>query len=200
VTDTGQPSTDDPFHVCFSHGRDSGPWGTKIAAMADLARDRGCAVESIDYRGLDDPGARVERLISHCRACSRGLVLVGSSMGGHVAAAASAELEVEGLFLIAPAFYMPGYEPATPAPRARRVCVVHGWNDDVVPVGNSLRWATEHGAELHVIDGDHRLTDRLFQINRLFDWFLHDLRQDVARHADGTLNDAARSPVSQSGR
>ncbi len=31
-------------------------------------------------------------------------------MGGHVAAAASEQLEVAGLFLIAPAFYMPGYE------------------------------------------------------------------------------------------
>jgi predicted alpha/beta hydrolase family esterase len=121
-------------------------------------------------------------------------------MGGHVAATASADLDVEGLFLIAPAFYMPGYEPLTPVPRARRVCLVHGWDDEVVPPDNSLRWAAEHGAELHMIDGDHRLTDRLFQINRLFDWFLHDLRQGIARASAGTLNDAARSPASQAGR
>ena len=95
--------------VCFSHGKESGPWGTKIAAMADLARDRGLAVESIDYRGMDDPLARVEKLVGHCAPLDRPLVLVGSSMGGHVAAAASARLPgVEGLFLLAPAFFMPG--------------------------------------------------------------------------------------------
>ncbi len=38
--------------------------------------------------------------------------------------------------------------------------------------------ATEHRAELHVIDGDHRLTDRVFEINRLFDWLLHDLQHE----------------------
>ena len=43
------------LYVCFSHGQESGPWGTKISAMADLARDRGCQVESIDYRGLEWP-------------------------------------------------------------------------------------------------------------------------------------------------
>ncbi|MGD8977869.1 MAG: alpha/beta fold hydrolase [Gammaproteobacteria bacterium] len=169
--------TAENLYVCFSHGQESGPWGTKISAMADLARDRGCEVESLDYRGLDQPGDRVERLIGHCRDLDQRLVLVGSSMGGHVAATASSKLQVEGLFLIAPAFYMPGYEPLTPTPRAARISVVHGWRDDVVPVANSIRWATEHRAELHVIDGDHRLADRIFEINRLFDWLLHDLQQ-----------------------
>ncbi|MGB5621823.1 MAG: alpha/beta fold hydrolase [Gammaproteobacteria bacterium] len=167
------------LYVCFSHGQESGPWGTKISAMADLARDRGCDVESVDYRGLDRPGDRVDRLVEHCRPLDQRLVLVGSSMGGHVAAAASGQLEVAGLFLIAPAFFMPGYEPLTPTPRASRVSVVHGWRDDVVPVANSIRWCTEHRAELHLIDGDHRLTDRVFEINRLLDWLLHDLQQGV---------------------
>jgi pimeloyl-ACP methyl ester carboxylesterase len=163
-------------YVCFSHGKESGPWGTKIAAMADLARDRGLAVESLDYRGIDDPSARVARLVAHCGDIDRPLVLVGSSMGGHVAAAASAQLpEVLGLFLIAPAFYMPGYESLTPEPRARRITIVHGWRDDVVPVANSIRFAARHRAGLHLIDGDHRLVDHVFEINRFFDWFLDDL-------------------------
>ncbi len=166
---------DQELYVCFSHGQQSGPWGTKIAAMAELARDRGYELESIDYRGIDLPGERVEKLLAHCRPLARRFVLVGSSMGGHVAAAASAQLEVAGLFLIAPAFYMPGYEQLTPVPHADRVVVVHGWRDEVVPVGNSIRWATEHRADLHVIDGDHRLTDQMFEINRLFDGLLHDL-------------------------
>lgn len=200
MTIDSNTATDETFYVCFSHGKESGPWGTKIAAMADLARDRGCEVESLDYRGLDDPAERVARLLTHCRTVPRQLVLVGSSMGGHVAAAASAELEVAGLFLIAPAFYMPGYESLTPVPKARLITVVHGWRDEVVPPENSLRWAAEHGAELHMIDGDHRLTDRLFHVNRLFDWFLHDLRNGMRHAGAATVSSAARSPVSQSGR
>jgi pimeloyl-ACP methyl ester carboxylesterase len=72
----------EPLYVCFSHGKESGPWGTKIAAMADLARDRGLGVESLDYRGMDDPSARVDKLVAHCENIARPLVLVGSSMGG----------------------------------------------------------------------------------------------------------------------
>jgi pimeloyl-ACP methyl ester carboxylesterase len=163
-------------YVCFSHGKESGPWGSKIAAMAELARDRGLEVESLDYRGMDDPAARVAKLVAHCGALQKPLVLVGSSMGGHVAAAASAALpDVRGLFLIAPAFYMPGYEALTPTPRAARITIVHGWRDDVVPVDNSIRFAREHRAGLHLIDGDHRLTDHVFEINRVFDWFLDDV-------------------------
>ena len=163
-------------YVCFSHGKESGPWGSKISAMADLARDCGLEVESIDYRGMDDPLARVAKLVAHCQPLQKPLVLVGSSMGGHVAAAASAQLPaVRGLFLIAPAFYMPGYEALTPVPRATRITIVHGWRDDVVPVDNSIRFAREQHAGLHLIDGDHRLTDHIFEINRFFDWFLDDV-------------------------
>jgi pimeloyl-ACP methyl ester carboxylesterase len=163
-------------YVCFSHGKESGPWGTKIAAMADLARDRGLEVESLDYRGMD-AAARVETLVAHCATLGRPLVLVGSSMGGHVAAAASARLpDVRGLFLLAPAFFMPGYEALTPEPRAGRITIVHGWRDDIVPAANSIRFAAQHRAGLHLVDGDHRLTDHIFEINRFFDWFLDDLR------------------------
>ena len=129
------------LHVCFSHGKESGPWGNKIAAMADVARDRGVDVESIDYRGLKNPGHRVAKLLDHLENVPGPVLLVGSSMGGHVAAAASAEVGAAGLFLLAPAFYMPGYESLTPVPRARRIAIVHGWHDDVVPAANSVRFA-----------------------------------------------------------
>ena len=48
----------------FSHGKDSEPWGSKIAAMAEIAREEGFHVESVDYRGIDDPQARVTRLLA----------------------------------------------------------------------------------------------------------------------------------------
>ena len=44
------------------------------------------------------------------------------------------------------------------------ICIVHGWHDDVVPVDNSIRFARQCDAELHLIDSDHRLTDNVVEI------------------------------------
>ena len=74
------------MHIVFSHGKDGEPWGSKIIAMAEVARRHGLNVVSVDYRGLDDPQARVEKLLEECRTLNGSLVLVGSSLGGHVAA------------------------------------------------------------------------------------------------------------------
>lgn len=159
------------MHVVFSHGKESGPWGTKIRAMADAADRLGFEALSPDYRGMDDPADRVEKLARVCRALDRPPLLVGSSMGGHVAAAASAEIRALGLFLIAPAFYMPGYEHLTPDPGRQPIRIVHGWSDEVVPVGNSIRWAQEHGVEMTIIPGDHRLMGELDRVVELFEAF-----------------------------
>ena len=159
-------------HVVFSHGRESGPWGTKIAAMAEVARTEGYEADSVDYRGIDDPHDRMTRLLSYCRDLRGELVLVGSSLGGHVATAASTLLRARGLFLLAPAFYMPGHEQETPKPAPCPITIVHGWRDDVVPVENSIRYAREHGATLHIVDADHRMLDHVTLINYLFEYFL----------------------------
>src|SRR5690606_41972057 len=127
--------------VIFSHGKDSEPWGAKITAMAQVARRRGLAVESVDYRGMDDPLARVQKLLAFCGTITGDLVLVGSSMGGHVSAAVSAHVPVRGMFLLAPAFFMRGYEQYTPVPAECPIAIVHGWNDDIVPVENAIRFA-----------------------------------------------------------
>ncbi len=151
--------------VIFSHGQESGPWGTKIRAMADVVRGMGCECDSIDYQGIADPTERVEKLVAECSNIDDTLVLVGSSMGGHVATAAAEALGAAGLFVVAPAYYMPGYEDLTPRPPGMPIAIVHGWNDDVVPVENSIRFAQACNAELHVLDGGHRLTENIDEIN-----------------------------------
>ena len=151
--------------VIFSHGQESGTWGTKIRAMADCVRGMGCEADSIDYQGIADPTERATKLVDECGAIEAPLVLVGSSMGGHVATAAASPLHAAGLFVLAPAYYMPGYEELTPNPPGMPTCIVHGWRDDVVPVENSIRFAKSCNAELHVLDGDHRLTDNIDEIN-----------------------------------
>ena len=160
----------------FSHGKESGPWGSKITAMAAVVRNLHLTVESVDYRGLDDPMQRVEKLLGVARELHGPLLLVGSSMGGHVAAAAAARSNAAALFLLAPAFYMRGLEQHTPQDVAVPTVIVHGWHDDVVPVENSIRWAREHGATLHVLDSDHRLEDQIDAICVLLGNFLASLQ------------------------
>lgn len=147
--------------VVFSHGKESGPWGSKITAMAAVVRDLGVDVESVDYRGLDDPRDRVRKLIGVGAPLKNRLLLVGSSMGGYVSAAAAGALGARGLFLLAPAFYMAGYEEHTPQDVACPTAIMHGWHDDIVPVDNSIRWAREHQAALHLLNSDHRLEDQI---------------------------------------
>ena len=99
-------------------------------------------------------------------------LLVGSSMGGYVSAAAAATLRPRALFLLAPAFYMPGFEEYTPQDVPAPTTIVHGWHDDIVPVENSVRWAREHRATLHVLDSNHRLEDQIDAICVLLREFL----------------------------
>ncbi|HEV7613047.1 MAG TPA: alpha/beta fold hydrolase [Steroidobacteraceae bacterium] len=161
--------------VVFSHGKESGPWGSKITAMAAVVGDLHVAVESVDYRGLDDPADRVRKLLGVGKELPGPLILVGSSMGGHVAAAAASRLDARGLFLLAPAFYMAGYEEYTPQDVACPTVIVHGWHDDIVPADNSIRWAREHQAALHLLNSDHRLEDQIDAICVLLRAFLNAL-------------------------
>jgi pimeloyl-ACP methyl ester carboxylesterase len=143
-------------HICFSHGSESGPWGTKIRALADVARSKGWTVESLDYQGMEDPHARAAKLKAYCRARREPVALAGSSMGGFVATAAAAEVPAHGHFLMEPAFYVPG-------------------RDDVVPWEGSVRYAARCRARLALIDGDHRLTANLAEVSEFFRMFLEEL-------------------------
>ena len=158
--------------VYFSHGQESGPWGTKIKSMAERVRALSCRVESIDYQGIADPGERVQKLQEACADVAEPLVLVGSSMGGYVATAAAQSVNAAGLFVLAPAYYMPGFETLSPLPPGMPVTIVHGWRDDVVPVDNSIRFARAACATLHVLDSDHRLTDSIDEINDFLEQFV----------------------------
>ena len=163
--------------VLFSHGQESGPWGTKIRAMAERVRELGCHADSIDYQGIADPSDRVDKLLTTAREIDDQLILIGSSMGGHVATAAANSLGAKGLFVLAPAYFMSGFEGLTPNPPEMPICIVHGWRDDIVPVENSIRFARNCFAELHIIDGDHRLTANIEQINAILTTFVERIRQ-----------------------
>ena len=63
----------------------------------------------------------------------------------------------------------------TPTAPDMPIAIVHGWNDDVVPVENSIRFAKECNASLHILDADHRLTASIDDINGLLTQFIEGL-------------------------
>ncbi len=158
--------------VLFAHGKESGPWGSKIKHLAAIAEKHGAQVMSPDYSDLMDPDARVERLLSLPLPDHDRLVLVGSSMGGYISTVASQTLKPAGLFLMAPAFYIPGYRVQTPESGADTTCVVFGWRDELIPVESAIRFAQAQRVALHLLDGDHRLNAILPEVGALFERFL----------------------------
>lgn len=158
--------------VLFAHGKESGPWGSKIQHLARIAERHGAKTLSPDYSAFADPDERVRYLLGLSLIPHDGLVMVGSSMGGYVSTVASQTLRPLGLFLMAPAFYIPGYANPSPVSGAQRTCVVSGWNDEVIPVEHSVRFAQAHRTELHLLDSDHRLASVLDEVGGLFERFL----------------------------
>ena len=158
--------------VYFSHGKESGPRGTKIQRLAAMAETMGCVVDSVDYTDTMDPDLRVERLLEVLAEEKGSFVLVGSSMGGYVSLVASETVDAKAVFLMAPALYMPGYERREYHSRCSRIEIVHGRSDDVIPPENSIRYAKESDCALHLIDGDHALSGSLEVVAGLFEGFL----------------------------
>ncbi len=157
--------------IHFVHGKESGPWGRKITYLSAIAKDQGFEYESLDYSAIANPMERAEVLSRSCHARSPD-ILVGSSMGGWVATTATANISVRGLFLMAPAFYMPDYPQHLIGCQGSRIEIVHGWRDGVIPYQHSVRFGQEHGCTVHLIDDDHRLAARLDLLGEYFSAFL----------------------------
>ena len=168
-----------PEHLLvFAHGKESGPWGTKISHLAETAKAHGYAVISPDYRRQPDPDLRVAQLLALAPQARRAVVLAGSSMGGYVSAMAAGALAPDALFLIAPALYFPGYDREPPVPPALSH-VVHGWGDDIVAPDKAIRYAAKHRVPLTMLDAGHTLNERLPELSAL----LGDLLERAKLHA-----------------
>jgi pimeloyl-ACP methyl ester carboxylesterase len=159
-------------YVVFSHGQESGPWGRKISALAEVARSEGYEAHSVDYRGIDEPRARVAKLIDSCKELAGDLVLVGSSMGGYVSVASASLLHARGIFLMAPALYVEGLPELRQGVLDCPSVIVHGWRDDVIPFEHSVRFAQTYHSALHLLESDHRLHNQVRVIQYLFEYFL----------------------------
>ncbi|WP_150049518.1 MULTISPECIES: YqiA/YcfP family alpha/beta fold hydrolase [Methylomonas] len=158
--------------VIYNHGKDSIPWGEKALALASIAKTHGYAFISPDYQVSNDPDWRVRQLLNMDLSGYERIVLAGSSMGAYVATVAATHIKPAGLFLIAPAFYLPGYTCQTFEPYTSRIEVFHGWQDEVVPPEHAWRFCRTHRAVLHMLDADHRLLAVLPQMAEAFGRFL----------------------------
>jgi len=157
--------------VYFSHGKESGPWGSKIKRLSNIAIQQGHSVDSIDYSDILNPDLRVERLLNILNRSENDFLLVGSSMGGYVSLVASEQVDAKGVFLLAPALYIPGYKSQTYSKRTN-IEIIHGWSDEIIPPDNSIKFARSTGCTLHLISGDHRLNSSIEVVERLFLQFL----------------------------
>lgn len=155
------------LHLVFSHGKEGWPWGTKIKSMADGVKSAfDCELHSLYYRDLNSPEERAERLVKAISGLTGKIILIGSSMGAYASTLASAQVNVDGLLLLAPAFYLPGYQNPQPTTPCQQVTLIHGWGDEVVPYQHSIRFAQEHKASLKLVDDDHRLSADLDLLTR----------------------------------
>ena len=135
----------------------------------------GYQVNSLDYTGIADPDVRVDRLLDALRSEPVSVILVGSSMGGYVSLVAAEQVDVKGVFLLAPALFMSGYEEQQYLCDHPHIEIVHGWSDDVVSPENSIRFAKQADCSLHLISGDHRLNSSLERVEQIFRQFLDNV-------------------------
>lgn len=167
-------------HVILSHGLESGPEATKVAALARVAESLGWTHERPDYLDLDargylgDVGARIERLRERALVAPKPLVLGGSSMGAFISGAVSMDVEVLGVFLMAPPTALEVWPRPLDAARVP-VMVVHGWHDELIPAAEVVRWCQRRSAELCLVNDSHRLTEHVEYSAHAFGEFLKRL-------------------------
>ncbi len=158
------------MHVLFLHGKESGPHGSKYRSI----RDAGWSVTAPDCEGIDDLTQRVNIASAALRPLAGPVVVVGSSYGGLTAALLHDALQgtdevskIHGHLLLAPAFHLE--EARALAHCHPNTVVLHGEQDEVVPVEDSRAYADRFGCELVEVQDDHRLKASHAEILRLLE-------------------------------
>ncbi|HEA51651.1 hypothetical protein LCGC14_0473320 [marine sediment metagenome] len=163
-------------HIFLSHGLESGPKSTKIQALKTLAETfYNVRVYAIDHRSSKDPAVRLTQMqdaIAASGAAPETIILAGSSMGGWVCAQTSAQTQVLGCFLLAPALALPNYPQSNPRVQARYVQIIHGWDDDVVPALPVVELARQQALPMLMLPDGHRLGNSIDRVTDEFQIFL----------------------------
>lgn len=166
------------MNIFLSHGRRSRPDSPNMSKLSAISTAHGHHAESIDYTDLDDGDPRAERLTAIVESQTEPFCLVGASMGGYASmiAATAANLELlKGIFLIAPALYLPRYGRQEIATNLPNIEIIHGWHDDVVIYEHSIRYARQAQCTLHLVDDNHRFTKNPAILGEYFTRFLANI-------------------------
>lgn len=141
------------MQIVFLHGLETGPHGSKYQALKQMFGE----VISPDCEGVKDPQQRLTIIQQALSEHSGPFLVVGSSAGGLMALLLQREdPRVKGLVLCAPALHTE-IGAALTAEGLPTTVVIHGRDDDVVPIDSSHRF----GAPLIEVDDGHRLNDSL---------------------------------------
>jgi alpha/beta superfamily hydrolase len=153
-----------------------------VTTLARAFFDAGAAVYRFNFRGVGrSEGAHDEgrgetadllRVVALAQSRHAGLPLwlAGFSFGGAVTLAASEQLACDEMILVAPAFqrlvHWENVQHAGHPPES--TVVIHGENDDIVPLADSMAWARPRNIPVVVVPGaDHFFHQRLHIIKRL---------------------------------
>ena len=150
--------------IIFAHGLEGTPNGSKIQSL----RNSGFEVLAPDFQGMPliERVALLEK--TSLDFAEKKPILAGSSYGGLTAAIVAMRFpeRFSGLLLCAPALHLkePPVTDSTIliAPKGMPTVIIHGINDDVVPISCSIEYAEISGEDIiefnKVLDG-HRLSE-----------------------------------------
>lgn len=168
----------------ISHGLHSSATATKATALSEAGEALGWHCIRPDYQDLDqsaahaplgDVAARIARLEALAREhAGAPLVLAGSSMGAFISARVSLAVDVRGLYLMAPPARLEG-KPIPLEAAAVPTWILHGWDDQLIPADDVVRWAALRRNRLLLVDDGHRLADHVQFAAEDFGRFLQSL-------------------------
>lgn len=163
--------------IYFLHGKESSPKDKKLILLSEVAKEKNFDVKMVDFTDTKDPNERALRLANMLENESEEVVLMGSSMGGYASVWASTKIKTKALFLTAPALFLEnrGYQEVRFPIKCENITIVHGYDDSVVPVENSILFAKKTKAKLHLIDDEHSLTNSHVELATLFELFLENI-------------------------
>jgi predicted esterase YcpF (UPF0227 family) len=144
----------DPKRIVFIHGSDSSSQTYKATILRDLFP----GMQVPDFSGgLPERMTQLEAILG----IASGWTLVGSSMGGLMAAlfAAQHPEQIRKMVLLAPALTLPGFAMDLADPISTQTTIIQGTQDAFIPLEPTRRLAEKLFLHLNyiVVDDDHRL-------------------------------------------
>ena len=138
--------------IYFFHGLESAPVGTKSIHLG-----KHFEVESPDFQEMD-----IWERLEKAEMITEGeeeMVVVGSSFGGLLTALLYNRHPERfgGYVLMAPALHHPAAEEIEGMPPQERAAIIHGVDDEVVPLEAIKELCQQFGLKVQEVDDGHRL-------------------------------------------